>query len=81
MSIMNKREIDRFMYGNYAAELTPNVRVHDHTKDSFRLVGPPVAKMDRLCPMKGIKTAIKAKMTLCHRLSNKSDSYSENQRH
>ena len=75
MSLMNKREIDRFMYGNYSAELTPNVGVVNHTKDSLKLVGPPVAKLDRNCPMKGINAHIRAKMISCDKISNDSSTH------
>lgn len=30
MSLMNKREIDRFMFGMYPAELTPNIKAFNH---------------------------------------------------
>lgn len=53
ISLMNKREVNRFMYGCYSAELTPSVKPWKHTKDAMRLVGPPVGQMIRSSPMKG----------------------------
>lgn len=63
---MNKREISRFMIGSYSAELTPNVKAWNHSKDSMRLVGPPVAMIERSSPVKGLddynKVTIKEKL-------------------
>lgn len=57
------------MYGNYAAELTPNVKPQDHTQDSMRLCGTSVGKIVRVSPMKGFKDFTKCKIissTLIH---------------
>lgn len=53
--MVNKREIDRFLYGMYSHELTPNVSAHSHTSSSLRLCEKPIGKILRVSPMSGFK--------------------------
>lgn len=43
------------MFGSYSAELTPEVKPWAHSKDSMRLVGPPVGMMERSSPMQSFE--------------------------
>lgn len=60
------------MYGNYAAELTPNVKPRKHTQDSMRLCGEPIGKIARVSPMKGFKDFSKCKLTSCKKINKNS---------
>jgi hypothetical protein len=75
MSLMNKREVDRFLYGCYGPELEPNVKAYNHSQDSLRLCGEPVAKIDRVSPMKGFQSLNKCKVVLCEQVADLSDTH------
>ncbi len=55
ISLVKKREINRFMYGSYSAELTPTVKPWKHSRDAMRLVGPPAAQILRSSSMQGLQ--------------------------
>ena len=42
---MKGREVDRFLYGIYSAELYPELAAYSHSAYSLQLIGQPIAKL------------------------------------
>jgi hypothetical protein len=45
IELMKGREVDRFLYGMYSAELYPELPAHSHSANCLQLVGNPIAKL------------------------------------
>jgi hypothetical protein len=52
--IVRNREIDRFIYGMFRAELLPNLPSNSHSFKSLDLLGKPIAKIAITYPYKNI---------------------------
>jgi hypothetical protein len=52
--IVRNREIDRFIYGMFRAELLPRLPANSHSFKSFDLLGQPVAKIEIPFPYKNM---------------------------
>ena len=45
IQLVKGREVDRFIYGMYSAELYPELAAYSHSMYSLELVGNPIAKL------------------------------------
>jgi cytochrome b involved in lipid metabolism len=45
IDLMRNREVNRFMYGFYKIEDDSKAPMHNHSKESMRLCGEPIAKI------------------------------------
>mgnify|MGYP000395063807 CR=1 FL=1 len=45
IELVRGREVDRFIYGMYSAELYPELAPYSHSMYSLELVGNPIAKL------------------------------------
>ena len=45
IQLVKGREVDRFIYGMYSAELYPELKAYSHSISSLQLVGNPIAKI------------------------------------
>jgi hypothetical protein len=45
IQLVRGREVDRFVYGMYSAELYPELPPHSHSAFALQLVGSPIAKL------------------------------------
>jgi hypothetical protein len=57
------------MYGCYGIELAPTSKTHSHSQDSLRMCGPPVARIIRNSPMKGLIGFSKCEILQFRRIS------------
>ena len=45
IQLVKGREVDRFIYGMYSAELYPELKAYSHSDNCLQLVGNPIAKI------------------------------------
>ena len=47
------REVDRFLYGMYSAELFPELPAYSHSSNCLKLIGKPIAVINIPNPYRG----------------------------